>query len=86
MVQLNSIDNDSFSTSIPILFHSILHLSEFAEHIPGFFGRAKTKSAKKRVDASMLWKRCLSKKSAEEDEGGKKGGKVTKDGLGREIG
>ena len=32
---------------------------EFGEHIEGFFGRAKTKSAKKQEARGMLWKRCL---------------------------
>eukprot|EP00984_Skeletonema_dohrnii_P003459 scaffold1170_cov139-Skeletonema_dohrnii-CCMP3373.AAC.1 len=39
---------------------------EFAEHIPGFFGKAKTKAAKKQSDENMLWRRCL---KAKEEEG-----------------
>jgi len=38
---------------------------EFAEHIPGFFGRAKAKSAKKQADANMLWRRRMEEKVAE---------------------
>lgn len=41
---------------------------EFAEHIPGFFGKAKTKAAKKQSDENMLWRRCL--KAREEGEMG----------------
>lgn len=51
---------------------------EFAEHVPGFFGRAKTKAAKKQSDGNMLWKRCLRAKEAgkagESDDGGGGGG------------
>lgn len=49
---------------------------EFAEHIPGFFGKAKTKAAKKQADENMLWKRCL--KAKEEEEGGSGGKKKKK--------
>jgi len=41
---------------------------EFAEHIPGFFGKAKTKAAKKQSDENMLWRRCL---KAKEEGGGR---------------
>ena len=40
---------------------------EFEEHIPGFFGKAKQKSAKKQSDQNMLWKRCLRAKQMAED-------------------
>ena len=36
---------------------------EFGEHIEGFFGRTKTKSAKKQETRGMLWKRCLDEKA-----------------------
>jgi len=39
---------------------------EFGEHVPGFFGKAKQKAAKKQADENMLWKRCL---KAKEEEG-----------------
>lgn len=51
---------------------------EFAEHIPGFFGKAKTKAAKKQSDENMLWKKCLRAKGEEEEEGGGSGGKKKK--------
>ena len=44
---------------------------EFAEHVPGFFGKSKQKAAKKQSDEKMLWKRCLKAKSEEEEELGK---------------
>jgi hypothetical protein len=40
---------------------------EFEEHIPGFFGKAKQKAAKKQSDQNMLWKRCLKAKHLAED-------------------
>ena len=40
---------------------------EFEEHIPGFFGKAKQKAAKKQSDQNMLWKRCLQAKQTAED-------------------
>ena len=55
---------------------------EFAEHIPGFFGKAKTKAAKKQADENMLWKRCL--KAKEEEEGGSGGKKKKKNRVGGE--
>ena len=39
---------------------------EFDEHIPGFFGKAKQKAAKKQTDQNMLWKRCLREKMAQD--------------------
>ena len=55
---------------------------EFAEHIPGFFGKAKTKAAKKQADENMLWKRCL--KAKEEEEGGSGKKKKKKNRVGGE--
>lgn len=46
---------------------------EFGEHVPGFFGKAKQKAAKKQADENMLWKRCLKAKEGE-GEGGNDGG------------
>lgn len=43
---------------------------EFAEHIDGFYGKAKTKSAKKQSDENMLWRRCLKAKEVEGDSSG----------------
>jgi hypothetical protein len=50
---------------------------EFAEHVEGFFGKAKTKAAKKQADENMLWKRCLEVKKTDESGGGG-GGKKRK--------
>ena len=57
---------------------------EFAEHIPGFFGKAKTKSAKKQSDENMLWKRCLKAKE-EGVGGGKKKKKKSRSGGGDRL-
>ena len=35
---------------------------EFAEHVPGFFGKQRTKAMKKQLNANMLWKRLLNEK------------------------
>ncbi|KAL7541320.1 hypothetical protein ACHAXR_010803 [Thalassiosira sp. AJA248-18] len=51
---------------------------EFEEHVPGFFGKAKTKAAKKQADQNMLWKRCLKAKEEELIEGSGGGGKRRK--------
>jgi len=41
---------------------------EFAEHIPGFFGKQRTKAMKKQLDGDMLWRRL-----AHKGKGNKKG-------------
>jgi len=35
---------------------------EFAQHVPGFFGKQRTKAMKKQLNANMLWKRMLEEK------------------------
>lgn len=35
---------------------------EFAEHIPGFFGKQRTKAMKKQLDGNMLWRRMAKQK------------------------
>ena len=47
---------------------------EFAEHIPGFFGKQRTKAMKKQLDGDMLWRQMLQKKR-EGDGDGNGGGK-----------
>ena len=47
---------------------------EFEEHIPGFFGKAKQKAAKKQADKDMLWRKCLKAKEEGENGMGMKGG------------
>lgn len=37
---------------------------EFAEHIPGFFGKQRTKAMKKQLNKNMLWKRMLQDKDS----------------------
>lgn len=35
---------------------------EFKEHIPGFFGKQRTKAMKKQIDGNMLWRRLADEK------------------------
>ena len=35
---------------------------EFTEHIPGFFGKQRTKAMKKQLDGNMLWRRLAEKR------------------------
>lgn len=35
---------------------------EFAEHIPGFFGKQRTKAMKKQLDGNMLWRKLADQK------------------------
>lgn len=35
---------------------------EFSEHIPGFFGKQRTKAMKKQLDGNMLWRRLAEKR------------------------
>jgi hypothetical protein len=50
---------------------------EFAEHIPGFFGKSKTAGVKKQKGEEMLWRKRLEEKQRE--DGGKKKKKRTVD-------
>jgi hypothetical protein len=45
---------------------------EFAEHVPGFFGKQKTKAMKKQLDGNMLWRQLAEKRTTEDRVGGKK--------------
>jgi hypothetical protein len=49
---------------------------EFAEHIPGFFGKAKTAAVKKQKEGEMLWRKRLEEKQKEESGGKKKKRKI----------
>ena len=40
---------------------------EFLEHIPGFFGKQRTKAMKKQLNSSMLWKQMSTKKDIKID-------------------
>jgi hypothetical protein len=35
---------------------------EFQEHIPGFFGKQRTKAMKKQLDGNMLWRQLAQKR------------------------
>ena len=45
---------------------------EFAEHVPGFFGKQKTKAMKKQLDGNMLWRQLAEKRADNRKFGGKK--------------
>jgi hypothetical protein len=45
---------------------------EFAEHIPGFFGKQRTKAMKKQMNSKMLWKKLSDKKTQQTKINGKK--------------
>jgi hypothetical protein len=45
---------------------------EFAEHVPGFFGKTHTKAAKKQKDSGMLWRKLADKKTQQTRVNGKK--------------
>ena len=45
---------------------------EFAEHVPGFFGKQKTKAMKKQLDGNMLWRQLAEKRADDSRVGGKK--------------
>ena len=45
---------------------------EFAEHIPGFFGKSKVNSVKKQRGEDMLWKKRLEEKQRENSGSAKK--------------
>ena len=49
---------------------------EFAEHIPGFFGKSKVNAVKKQRGEDMLWKKRLEEKQRENSGGTKKKKKV----------
>jgi len=39
---------------------------EFTEHIPGFFGKQRTKAMKKQLEGNMLWRQLLKQKEEQE--------------------
>jgi hypothetical protein len=45
---------------------------EFAEHVPGFFGKQRTKAMKRQLDGNMLWRQLSEKRAADQKIGGKK--------------
>jgi hypothetical protein len=45
---------------------------EFAEHVPGFFGKQRTKAMKKQKDSGMLWRKLADKKTQQTKVNGKK--------------
>ena len=52
---------------------------EFQEHIPGFFGKQRTKAMKKQMSKNMLWRQCLETKNSNKKLGGKKLADMTAD-------
>jgi hypothetical protein len=44
----------------------------FLEHIPGFFGKQKTKAMKKQLNSNMLWRQLADKKNSNQKVNGKK--------------
>ena len=52
---------------------------EFAEHIPGFFGKQRTKAMKKQMAGRMLWRQLADKKNSDEKIHGKKLSEMTPD-------
>ncbi len=51
---------------------------EFAEHVPGFFGKQRTKAMKRQLDGDMLWRRLQKQKQGGGESGKGKGGKGNK--------
>jgi hypothetical protein len=47
---------------------------EFKEHIPGFFGRQRTKAMKRQLDGNMLWRQLANQKRQQVDGSGGGGG------------
>lgn len=45
---------------------------EFAEHIPGFFGKQRTKAMKKQLGGNMLWRKLADSKMKEKKVDGKR--------------
>lgn len=45
---------------------------EFAEHVPGFFGKQRTKAMKKQLNGQMLWRQLKEKRIDNSKVGGKK--------------
>ena len=47
---------------------------EFNEHIPGFFGRQRTKAMKRQLDGNMLWRKLANHKLQQQQTEGSGGG------------
>lgn len=45
---------------------------EFEEHVPGFFGKQRTKAMKRQLDGNMLWRQLADKRATNQKVGGKK--------------
>lgn len=78
MVQPRRRDYGGLGLARPSLFISlrdpsfIPKLEEFAEHVPGFFGKQRTKAMKKQLDGNMLWRQLAEKRSHDRKVGGKR--------------
>lgn len=70
MIQPRKRDYGGLGFARPSLFLSLRDPSfipkleeEFAEHIPGFFGKIRTKAMKKQLDGNMLWRKMAEKRT-----------------------
>lgn len=79
MVQPRRRDYGGLGLKRPSIFISLRDPSfvpkleeEFGEHIPGFFGKQKTKAMKKQLDGNMLWRQLAEKRAEDRSLGGKK--------------
>jgi len=43
-------------------------VEEFQEHVPGFFGKQRTKAMKKQLDGNMLWRQLLQQKKQQQQQ------------------
>lgn len=80
-LQPRKCDYGGLGLARPSLFISVQDLSwkpqleeEFTQHIPGFFGKQRTKAMKKQLDGDMLWRRRLNEKKERDAAKQKKGG------------
>jgi hypothetical protein len=79
MVQPRKRDYGGLGFARPSMFLSLRDPSfipkledEFAEHIPGFFGKQRTKAMKRQLDGNMLWRKLAEKRSDNRKIDGKK--------------
>lgn len=79
MIQPRRRDYGGLGLARPSIFISLRDPSfvpkleeEFAEHVPGFFGKQKTKSMKKQLDGNMLWRQLAEKRADDRKFEGKK--------------
>jgi hypothetical protein len=68
-VQPRRRDYGGLGTARPSMWMELNHPSfvpllqeEFSEHVPGFFGKQRTKAMKKQLDGNMLWRQLAEKR------------------------